>query len=186
MFVTPQKTFDHQKLYDVTYAAAKNLNRVIDINYYPVEQARYSNLKNRPIGIGVQGLADAFILMRFPFESAEAQQLNRHIFETMYFAALTASKDLAKEQGTYDSYPGSPASKGILQHDMWGVTPDSNRWDWDGLRAEIKQHGLRNSLLLAPMPTASTSQILGNNECQWLTTQFLQDRVSTSNLQEPF
>jgi len=165
MFVTPQKTFDYQRLFDVVYVMTKNLNKVIDINYYPVPQARYSNMKNRPIGIGCQGLADAFILMRFPFESAEAQQLNRWIFETMYFAALTASKDMAKEFGPYESYAGSPASKGILQMDMWGVKPDSNRWDWDGLRAEIKQHGLRNSLLLAPMPTASTSQILGNNEC---------------------
>jgi ribonucleoside-diphosphate reductase alpha chain len=156
--------FDHEKLYEVTYQAALNLNRIIDNNYYPVEEAERSNTRHRPIGLGVQGLADAFILMRYPFESEEAKQLNKDIFETIYFAALTASKDLAAKDGAYESYPGSPASKGILQFDMWGVTP-STRWDWKGLKAEIKVHGIRNSLLVAPMPTASTSQILGNNEC---------------------
>lgn len=156
--------FDHEKLYEVTYQAALNLNRIIDNNFYPVDEARNSNLRHRPIGLGVQGLADAFILMRYPFESEEAKQLNSEIFETIYFAALTASKDLAIKDGAYSSYEGSPASKGILQFDMWGVTP-SPRWDWTALKAEIKKHGIRNSLLLAPMPTASTSQILGNNEC---------------------
>lgn len=156
--------FDHQKLYEVTYQATLNLNVIIDQNYYPVEQARTSNLRHRPIGLGVQGLADAFFLLRYPFESEQAQKLNKEIFETIYFASLTASKDLAKKDGHYESYPGSPASKGILQYDMWGVTP-SERWDWASLKAEIKTHGIRNSLLLAPMPTASTSQILGNNEC---------------------
>ncbi len=157
--------FDHQKLYDVTYVATKNLNRVIDINYYPVEEARKSNMRHRPIGLGVQGLADAFIMLRMPFESEEAKGLNKDIFETIYFAAMTASKDLAKKDGYYETFPGSPISKGIFQFDMWGVTPSSGRWDWDSLKKEVKQFGARNSLLVAPMPTASTSQILGNNEC---------------------
>jgi len=156
--------FDHQKLFEVTYQAAVNLNRIIDNNYYPVEEARRSNLRHRPIGLGVQGLADAFILMRYPFESDAAKKLNSEIFETIYFAALTASNDLAKKDGAYETFAGSPASKGILQYDMWDVIP-SSRWDWASLKAEIKKHGIRNSLLLAPMPTASTSQILGNNEC---------------------
>jgi ribonucleotide reductase alpha subunit len=137
---------------------------VIDQNYYPIPEARRSNMRHRPIGIGVQGLADAFILMRYPFDSVEAKVLNREIFETIYYAALTASKDLAKEEGPYETYEGSPVSKGILQFDMWGVKP-SDRWEWDVLREEVKKHGVRNSLLLAPMPTASTAQILGNNEC---------------------
>lgn len=162
-FVTDGQ-FDHQKLFEVTYQAAVNLNKIIDNNYYPVEEARRSNLRHRPIGLGVQGLADAFILMRYPFESDAAKQLNSEIFETIYFAALTASKDLARKDGAYETFAGSPASKGILQYDMWGVTP-SPRWDWASLKEEIKKHGIRNSLLLAPMPTASTSQILGNNEC---------------------
>ena len=156
--------FDHQKLYEVTCAVTRNLNKVIDINYYPVEEARRSNMRHRPIGIGVQGLADVFILLRTPFDSEQAKALNKEIFETIYFAALTASKDLAKAQGPYETFAGSPASQGILQYDLWGVEP-SPRWDWTVLKEEIKQHGLRNSLLLAPMPTASTSQILGNNEC---------------------
>ncbi len=156
--------FDHKKLYDVTYQVTRNLNRIIDLNYYPVEEARYSNMKNRPIGIGVQGLADAFFKMRVPFESAEARQVNKEIFETIYFAAVSASADLAKEHGAYESYEGSPISQGILQPDMWEVKP-SDRWDWTTLRAKIKTYGVRNSLLMAPMPTASTSQILGNNEC---------------------
>lgn len=156
--------FDHQKLYDVTYQATYNLNRIIDRNYYPVEEARNSNMRHRPIGLGVQGLADTFILLRLPFESAEAKQLNIDIAETMYFAAMTASKDLAKVEGTYSSYAGSPLSKGAFQFDFWGVIP-GNRWNWPALQQEIKQYGVRNSLLIAPMPTASTSQILGNNEC---------------------
>lgn len=156
--------FDHQKLFDVTYQVTKNLNKIIDYNYYPVPEARRSNMRHRPIGLGVQGLADAFILMRFPFDSEEARNLNREIFETIYYASLTASKDLSKEFGPYETYEGSPISQGIFQFDMWSVEPTS-RWEWSVLRDEIKQHGVRNSLLLAPMPTASTAQILGNNEC---------------------
>jgi len=157
-------TFDHNKLFEITYQATLNLNKIIDRNYYPVPEAKNSNMRHRPIGLGVQGLADAFILMRYPFESEEAKKLNSEIFETIYFAALTASKDLAKVDGAYETYPGSPASKGIFQHDMWNVKP-SPRWEWDVLREEVMKYGIRNSLLLAPMPTASTSQILGNNEC---------------------
>jgi ribonucleotide reductase alpha subunit len=157
--------FDHQALYEVTRVVTRNLNRIIDINFYPVAEARYSNLRNRPLGIGVQGLADAFILMRFPYESKEARRLNRDIFETIYFAALTESVALAQVEGPHPTYKGSPMSRGILQFDMWNVVPDSKRWDWDALRVEIKKHGVRNSLLVAPMPTATTSQILGNNEC---------------------
>jgi ribonucleoside-diphosphate reductase alpha chain len=157
-------TFDHNKLFEITYVATINLNKIIDRNYYPIPEARKSNLRHRPIGLGVQGLADAFILMRFPFESDEAKKLNSEIFETIYYAALTASKDLAKVEGPYETYEGSPISKGVFQQDMWKVTP-SSRWEWDTLKEEILKHGVRNSLLLAPMPTASTSQILGNNEC---------------------
>lgn len=156
--------FDHDKLYEITYEATKNLNKIIDYNYYPVEEARNSNMRHRPIGLGVQGLADTFIMLRLPFESDLAKMLNKNIFETIYFASMTASKDLAKEHGAYATYEGSPVSKGIFQFDMWGVTP-TDRWDWDALKAEVKQYGVRNSLLLAPMPTASTSQIFGNNEC---------------------
>lgn len=163
-FVTEEGTFDHDKLFEVTYQATVNLNRIIDGNFYPVEEARNSNLRHRPIGLGVQGLADAFIMMRFPFESEEAKALNREIFETIYYAAMTASKDLAITEGPYETIAGSPVSKGIFQFDMWGVTP-TNRWEWDLLKEEVKKHGVRNSLLLAPMPTASTAQILGNNEC---------------------
>ncbi|WP_419241765.1 ribonucleoside-diphosphate reductase subunit alpha [Cardinium endosymbiont of Nabis limbatus] len=165
MFADANQPFDHAKLYAVTYLIAKNLNKVIDRNYYPLVEARTSNLRHRPIGIGVQGLADAFLKMKLVFDSPEARLLNQEIFETIYFAALTASKDLAKKEGVYESYAGSPISKGILQFDMWGVTPSSGRWDWDHLRSEIAQYGIRNALLVAPMPTASTSQILGNNEC---------------------
>ncbi|HEX9651110.1 MAG TPA: ribonucleoside-diphosphate reductase subunit alpha [Cyclobacteriaceae bacterium] len=165
MFVTEDGIFDHQKLFEVTIVATKNLNKVIDVNYYPVEEARRSNMRHRPIGLGVQGLADAFIKLKMPFDSEEARGLNKDIFETIYYAALTASKDLAKKHGPYETFKGSPVSKGILQFDMWGVTPSSGRWNWDELKQEIKKHGVRNSLLLAPMPTASTSQILGNNEC---------------------
>ena len=156
--------FDMDKLYEVTYQATLNLNKIIDNNYYPVEEAKNSNMRHRPIGLGVQGLADAFILLRLPFESELAKILNINIFETIYFAAMTASKDLAIKEGAYESFHGSPLSKGIFQFDMWNVQP-SNRWDWDSLRKEVVEHGTRNSLLVAPMPTASTSQILGNNEC---------------------
>ncbi|MGB0887057.1 MAG: ribonucleoside-diphosphate reductase subunit alpha [Vicingaceae bacterium] len=156
--------FDHQKLFDITYVATKNLNRIIDNNYYPVKEAENSNFRHRPIGLGVQGLADAFIMLRMPFESDEAKQLNKEIFETLYYASMTASKDLAKVDGAYETYEGSPVSKGEFQYDMWGVTP-SDRWEWDILKEEVAKYGVRNSLLLAPMPTASTSQILGNNEC---------------------
>ena len=156
--------FDHQKLFDVTYQITLNLNRIIDNNYYPVPEAERSNLRHRPIGIGIQGLADAFILLRHPFESDEAQALNREVHETIYYASMTASKDLAKVEGHYESYPGSPVSKGVFQYDMWDVTP-TNRWEWDILKEEVAKYGVRNSLLLAPMPTASTSQVLGNNEC---------------------
>ncbi len=157
-------SFDHQKLFEVVVEVTRNLNKIIDGNYYPIEEARNSNMKHRPIGIGVQGLADVFILLRLAFDSELARMLNRNIFETIYFAAMTASKDLAMEHGAYESFAGSPASRGIFQFDMWGVKP-SDRWDWNELKAEVKKYGIRNSLLLAPMPTASTSQILGNNEC---------------------
>jgi ribonucleoside-diphosphate reductase alpha chain len=163
-FVTEEGTFDHDKLFEVTYQATLNLNRIIDNNFYPVEEARNSNMRHRPIGLGVQGLADAFIMLGFPFESEEARALNREVFETIYFASMTASKDLAKIDGPYQTIKGSPVSKGVFQFDMWGVTP-TNRWEWDLLKDEVKKHGVRNSLLLAPMPTASTAQILGNNEC---------------------
>lgn len=163
-FVTEEGTFDHDKLFEVTYQATLNLNRIIDNNFYPVEEARNSNMRHRPIGLGVQGLADAYIMMGLPFESEEARALNREVFETIYFASMTASKDLSKVDGPYETIKGSPVSKGVFQFDMWGVTP-TNRWEWDLLKAEVKKHGVRNSLLLAPMPTASTAQILGNNEC---------------------
>ena len=159
--------FDHQELYDVTVRATKNLNKVIDRNYYPVKEAKNSNFRHRPIGLGVQGLADTFIKLRMPFTSDEAKTLNQEIFETLYFAAVTASKDMAKDEGPYESYKGSPISKGEFQHNLWGIKDSelSGRWDWVALRKEVKKHGVRNSLLVAPMPTASTSQILGNNEC---------------------
>ena len=163
-FVTSEGTFDHEKLFEVTYQVAKNLNCIIDRNYYPVIEARNSNMRHRPIGIGIQGLADVFILMRHAFDSEEAKTLNKEIFETLYYASCTASKDLAKEEGAYETFKGSPASEGKLQFDLWDVTP-SDRWEWDVLKEEIQKHGMRNSLLLAPMPTASTAQILGNNEC---------------------
>ncbi len=159
-----RQEFDFQKLYEITRVVTRNLNKIIDINYYPIPEARYSNFKHRPIGLGVQGLADAFILMRMPFDSAEARQLNKDIFETIYFAAMTESVALAEKLGHYESFPGSPLSKGEFQFDMWGVKP-SKRWDWNSLREKVVKTGARNSLLLAPMPTASTSQILGNNEC---------------------
>lgn len=157
--------FDHDKLYEVTYQVTLNLNKIIDHNYYPVIEAANSNFRHRPIGLGVQGLADAFIRLRLPFESEEAKQLNKEIFETIYFAAMTASKDLAIQDGPYETFKGSPLSKGQFQFDLWNVTPDSGRWNWEDLRSDVINHGVRNSLLVAPMPTASTSQILGNNEC---------------------
>ncbi|MGK0406922.1 MAG: ribonucleoside-diphosphate reductase alpha chain [Roseivirga sp.] len=166
MFVDGDK-FDHKKLYEVTYKVTKNLNRIIDRNYYPVPEARNSNMRHRPVGLGVQGLADAFIKLRLPFTSDEAKTLNKEIFETIYFASLVASKDEAMVDGAYESYEGSPISQGKFQFNLWGADEAqlSGRWDWSELRKEIKNHGVRNSLLLAPMPTASTSQILGNNEC---------------------
>lgn len=156
--------FLFDKLYEIVYQMTINLNRIIDENYYPVPEAKNSNLKHRPIGIGVQGLADVFILLRMPYESDAAKKLNIEIFETIYFAAMTASKDIAKVEGPYPSFPGSPLSKGIFQFDLWNVKP-TERWDFESLRKEVIQYGARNSLLVAPMPTASTSQILGNNEC---------------------
>jgi ribonucleotide reductase alpha subunit len=157
-------TFNLKKLHSVSQLITRNLNKVIDITFYPIPETSNSNLKHRPIGIGVQGLADAFAILRFPFDSPEAAKLNRDIFETIYHGALTASIELAKEFGTYTTFNGSPASKGILQFDLWDKQPEGN-WDWDALKKELSKHGLRNSLLLAPMPTASTSQILGNTEC---------------------
>jgi len=168
-FVTPadnfggEGSFDLDKLKHISKVVTKNLNRVIERNFYPVEEARRSNMRHRPIGIGVQGMADAFQMLKLPFECEKARQLNKDIFETIYFGACEASMELAEKEGHYETYPGSPASKGQLQYDMWGVTP-SDRWDWAGLKAKIAQHGMRNSLLMAPMPTASTAQILGNNE----------------------
>ena len=159
--------FDHQALFDVTVRVTKNLNRVIDRNYYPVKEAENSNFRHRPVGLGVQGLADTFIMLRLPFTSDKAKELNQEIFETLYFAAVTASVEEAKKDGTYESYKGSPISNGEFQHNLWGIKDEelSGRWDWAALRKTVKKHGVRNSLLVAPMPTASTSQILGNNEC---------------------
>ena len=162
---TAQPTFCFDKLHEVTKVVTYNLNRVIDQNYYPTEKTRTSNMRHRPVGIGIQGLADTFIQMNIPFDSDEARQLNKLIFETMYHAALEESCDIAKDEGRYESFDESPASKGELQYDMWGVTPTERRYDWADLKEQIKLYGLRNSLLLAPMPTASTSQILGYNEC---------------------
>ncbi|PKP44089.1 MAG: ribonucleoside-diphosphate reductase subunit alpha [Bacteroidetes bacterium HGW-Bacteroidetes-13] len=158
--------FDHKELFRVTKRVTKNLNRVIDRNYYPVEEARRSNMRHRPIGLGVQGLADAFIMLRLPFTSDDAKKLNQEIFETLYYAAVTASMEQAKEEGAYETFKGSPISQGEFQHNLWGVKDEelSGRWDWAKLRKQVIKHGVRNSLLVAPMPTASTSQILGNNE----------------------
>lgn len=160
-------SFDHDELFRVTKQVTKNLNRVIDRNYYPVQEAENSNMRHRPVGLGVQGLADAFIKLRLPFTSQGAQDLNQEIFETLYFAAVTASMEEAEKDGPYSTYKGSPMSKGEFQHNMWGIKDEelSGRWDWADLRKKVKKHGVRNSLLVAPMPTASTSQILGNNEC---------------------
>ncbi|MEQ8239176.1 MAG: ribonucleoside-diphosphate reductase subunit alpha [Cyclobacteriaceae bacterium] len=164
-FVNENGEFDHKKLYEITKVVTRNLNRVIDVNYYPIPEARNSNMKHRPIGIGVQGLADTFMLLNMPFESPAARKLNKEIFETIYYGAMETSMEEAIKDGHYESFPGSPVSKGIFQFDMWGVEPDSGRWDWYELKQKVRKHGIRNSLLLAPMPTASTSQILGNNEC---------------------
>jgi len=165
MFIENGK-FDHQALYNVTKRVTRNLNKVIDRNYYPVKEAENSNLRHRPVGLGVQGLADAFIMLRMPFTSDEAKALNQEIFETLYFAAVTASMEMAKEEGPYSTFAGSPMSQGEFQYNMWGMKDEelSGRWDWASLRKEVMEHGVRNSLLVAPMPTASTSQILGNNE----------------------
>ncbi|KAK6060939.1 ribonucleoside-diphosphate reductase, alpha subunit [Cooperia oncophora] len=162
-FVTEDKKFDFKKLHEVAKVLTRNLNKIIEVNYYPVEEARRSNFRHRPIGLGVQGLADAFMLMRYPFTSPEARDLNRRIFEVIYYAALEASCELAEKYGPYETYEGCPVSKGMLQFDMWNVKP-TDQCDWDTLREKIKKHGVRNSLLIAPMPTASTAQILGNNE----------------------
>ena len=165
MFVENGK-FDHDLLYTVTKRVTRNLNKVIDRNYYPVKEAENSNMRHRPVGLGVQGLADAFIMMRLPFTSDEAKKVNQEIFETLYFAAVTASMEMAKEEGPYSSYEGSPISKGEFQHNLWNIKDEelSGRWDWASLRKDVLANGVRNSLLVAPMPTASTSQILGNNE----------------------
>jgi ribonucleoside-diphosphate reductase alpha chain len=165
MFVE-NKQFNHELLFTVTKRVTRNLNKVIDRNYYPVQEAENSNMRHRPIGLGVQGLADAFIMLRLPFTSDEAKKLNQEIFETLYFAAVTASMELAKEEGPYSTFKGSPISQGEFQHNLWGMKDEelSGRWDWSSLRKEVMKHGVRNSLLVAPMPTASTSQILGNNE----------------------
>lgn len=156
--------FDFERLFEITRVVTRNLNKVIDINYYPIPEARNSNMRHRPIGLGVQGLADTFILLGMAFDSEAAKQLNKDIFETIYFAAVTESANQAEKHGPYETFKGSPMSKGMFQFDLWGVSP-SKRWDWDSLRERVKKVGVRNSLLLAPMPTASTSQILGNNEC---------------------
>ena len=165
-FIIPGKKpkYDFNALKDIAYTATFNLNRVIDVNYYPTEETRNSNLRHRPIGIGVQGLADTFAILKIAFESEEAKQLDRDIFETIYYGAMCASVDLAEKEGAYETFKGSPLSEGKFQFDLWNETP-SSRWDWDSLRERVMKHGARNSLLLAPMPTASTSQILGNNEC---------------------
>lgn len=162
-FVNVEKqTYNFEELEKVAYICTKNLNRVIDRNYYPVKEAEYSNFRHRPIGIGVQGLADAYAMLKINFDSQEALDLNAKIFETIYFGAVKSSIDLAKTEGYYETYPGSPASKGELQFDMWGVKP--TLYDWAPVKAELMKHGMRNSLLVAPMPTASTSQVLGNTE----------------------
>lgn len=158
------KVYSFKKLHDVAKVVAFNLNRIIDVNYYPIEEARRSNMRHRPIGVGVQGLADTFMALQMPFDSNEAKLLNKQIFETIYHAAVEASSEMAEKDGPYETYQGSPASKGMLQYDMWGVTP-TDLWDWTSLKAQVARTGLRNSLLVAPMPTASTSQILGFNEC---------------------
>jgi len=184
-FVEDDGSYDFEKLRQISKVVTKNLNKIIDINFYPIEEARYSNLRHRPIGIGVQGLADAFILMRLPFTSPEARKMNKQIFETIYFGALEASCDLAEKLGAYDSYEGSPVSKGVLQFDMWNAKPSAElNWDWEGLKVRIAKHGVRNSLLIAPMPTASTAQILGNNEAfEPYTSNIYSRRVTKGDFQ---
>lgn len=183
MFVNEDKTYNFMKLKEVTKTITQNLNKIIDVNYYPVTEARNSNMRHRPIGIGVQGLADTFVLMRIPYESEPAMKLNQQIFETIYYGALEASCELAEKNGVYETYQGSPASQGILQYDMWNKTP-TDLWNWAALKEKIAKHGLRNSLLLAPMPTASTAQILGNNESfEPFTSNIYQRRVLSGEFQ---
>lgn len=183
MFLNDDKTYDFVKLKEVTKTITQNLNKIIDVNFYPIPEAKRSNTRHRPIGIGVQGLADTFVLMRIPYESEKAIKLNQQIFETIYYGALEASCELAEKYGVYETYPGCPASQGILQYDMWDKTP-SDLWDWTALKAKIAQHGLRNSLLIAPMPTASTAQILGNNESfEPFTSNIYQRRVLSGEFQ---
>lgn len=183
MFVNEDKTYNFIKLKEVTKIITQNLNKIIDVNYYPVPEAKNSNIRHRPIGIGVQGLADAFVLMRIPYESEAAIKLNQQIFETIYYGALEASCELAEKYGVYESYEGSPASQGTLQYDMWNKVP-TDLWDWASLKEKIAKHGLRNSLLLAPMPTASTAQILGNNESfEPFTSNIYQRRVLSGEFQ---
>ena len=159
-----KKSFNFDELIKITRVITRNLNKIIDLNYYPVEEARYSNMKNRPIGIGVQGLADVYQQMELPFESLEAAELNEKIFETIYYGAVCESIEIAKKEGHYDSFKGSPASKGLLQFDLWNYKPVKCGYDWEAVKQDLLTYGMRNSLLIAPMPTASTSQILGNNE----------------------
>jgi len=181
---TKNMTFDFKQMHNVVKVATKNMNKVIDRNYYPVPEAEKSNKRHRPLGLGVQGLADAFVMLRFAFDSPEARQLNKDIFETLYHGALEASCELAEIDGTYETYAGSPVSEGILQYDMWDNVQHSGRWDWAALKAKIATHGVRNSLLVAPMPTASTSQILGNNECfEPYTSNIYQRRVMSGEFQ---
>lgn len=183
MFVKEDKSYDFIKLKEVTKIITQNLNRIIDANYYPVPEAKTSNMRHRPIGIGVQGLADTFVLMRIPYESDLAMKLNQQIFETIYYGALEASCELAEKYGVYETYEGSPVSQGILQYDMWNKTP-TDLWDWTALKENIAKHGVRNSLLLAPMPTASTAQILGNNESfEPFTSNIYQRRVLSGEFQ---
>ena len=159
-----KRTYNFKELERVAYQVTHNLNRVIDVNFYPTKETKKSNLRHRPIGVGVQGLADTFALMGYAFDSEEAAELNKEIFASIYHGAMWASIHLAKKEGAYDSYKGSPLSEGKLQFDLWKTEPSKN-WDWKALRKALQKHGARNSLLLAPMPTASTAQILGNNEC---------------------
>lgn len=182
-FVNDNKTYNFEKLKEVTKTITENLNKIIDVNFYPIPEAKNSNMRHRPIGIGVQGLADTFVLMRIPYESEAAIKLNQQIFETIYYGALEASCELAEKNGVYETYAGCPVSQGILQYDMWNKTP-TNLWDWGALKEKIAKHGLRNSLLLAPMPTASTAQILGNNESfEPFTSNIYQRRVLSGEFQ---
>lgn len=181
---TKTMTFDFKQMHKVVKVATKNMNKVIDRNYYPVPEAEKSNKRHRPLGLGVQGLADAFVMLRLSFDSPEARQLNKDIFETLYHGALEASCELAEIDGTYETYAGSPVSEGILQFDMWDNVKHGGHWDWAALKAKIATHGVRNSLLVAPMPTASTSQILGNNECfEPYTSNIYQRRVMSGEFQ---